>query len=248
VGRGAPSAFVVLAEAEDVAAAWLAGGLVKRGLPVELVTPTQLCDATTLDHRLAEGSATFRIALADGRVLDSGSLAGVVNRMVRVPLSALARSEPADRTYVEAEWRALLCSLLDSLPLRLIDPPHPHSLAGRHRSSPEWLVLADQAGLQTPRWEWTEGADAPALDPEPDGEAVRLLVMGGEVISLASYAPVPVETADACRRLAELASVSILEVRLAKDDGLTFQFADRLPDLRDGGERIITAVIGMLGA
>lgn len=248
MGRGAPSAFVVLAEAEDVAAAWLAGGLVKRGLPVELVTPTQLCDATTLDHRLAEGSATFRIALADGRVLDSGSLAGVVNRMVRVPLSALARSEPADRTYVEAEWRALLCSLLDSLPLRLIDPPHPHSLAGRHRSSPEWLVLADQAGLQTPRWEWTEGADAPALDPEPDGEAVRLLVMGGEVISLASYAPVPVETADACRRLAELASVSILEVRLAKDDGLTFQFADRLPDLRDGGERIITAVIGMLGA
>jgi hypothetical protein len=231
-----------------VAAAWLAGGLVERGLSVELLTPTQLCDAMTLDHRLVEGSASFHIALADGRVLDSGTVAGVVNRMVRVPLSALARSEPADRTYVEAEWRALLCSVLDSLPLRLIDPPHPHSLAGRRRSLPEWLVLAHQAGLQTPRWEWIEGADAPTLHPEPDGETVRLLVMGGDVIRLASNMPVPVATADACRRLAELASVSILEVRLAKDDRLAFQFADQLPDLRDGGDRVIAALVAMLGA
>jgi hypothetical protein len=248
VGRGAPSTFLVIAEAEDAAAAWLAGGLVERGLPVEFLTPTQLCDATTFDHRLVEGTASFRLALADGRVLDSGTFAAVVNRMVRVPLSALARSDPADRTYVEAEWRALLCSLLNSLPARLIDPPHPHSLAGRRRSPPEWLLLADQAGLRTPRWEWTDAADTPALDPEPEGESVRLLVIGDDVIRLASSARVPVAAADACRRLSELASTSILEVRLTADDRLTFQFADQLPDLRDGGDRIVTAFVRMLGA
>jgi hypothetical protein len=168
--------------------------------------------------------------------------------MVRVPLSVLARSEPADRAYVEAEWRALLCSLLDSRSLRLIDPPHPHSLAGRRRSLPEWLVLADQAGLRTPRWEWTHGIDAPALDPEPDGEAVRLLVVEGGVVRLASDEPVPVTTADACRRLAKLANVSILEVQLVGDDRLTFESADQLPDLRDGGDRVIAALAAMLGA
>jgi hypothetical protein len=167
--------------------------------------------------------------------------------MVRVPLSVLARSETADRAYVEAEWRALLCSLLESLPVRVIDSPHPHSLAGRRHSSPEWLALAARAGLLTPRWEWTEGADAPAFDPEPDGEAVRLLVMAGDVIRLASNAPMPVATADACRRLAELAGASILEVGLATDR-LTFQFADQLPDLREGGDRLIAAFVGMLGA
>jgi len=245
VGRGAQPIHLILAETEDATAAWLAAGLVERGLRTASVTPSQLCGATTLEHRLIGAGATFRITLDDDRVLDSRAIASVVNRMVRVPLSVLAHSEPADRSYVEAEWRALLCSLLNAIPGRIIDPPHPHSLAGRWRSPPEWLILAHEAGLPTPRWQWTDADDAPTLDLERDADPVRVLVVGGEALSLS---PVPDEVVAACQRLAELAGVSVLEVRLVENGRLTFGFADQLPDVREGGDAALAMYARMLSA
>src|SRR5262249_6754430 len=150
----------ILAEAEDASAPSLAGGLDAHGLSIELATPAQLC-AGAIEHRLKDGAATFRIGLQDGGVLDALDVGGVVNRVLRIPLSVLRRSERADRSYVEAEWRALLCSVLRAVPGRVIDPPHPHSLSGRWRSPPEWLALARRAGFRTPEWLWSDHAPAP---------------------------------------------------------------------------------------
>ena len=166
--------------------------------------------------------------------------------MVRVPIHALARSEPDDRTYVEAEWRALLCSLLSALPGRVLDAPHPHSLVGRWRSPPEWLVLAHNAGLPAARWEWNDGDDAPGPGVDLEGDGVRLLVIGDDVVPLEPASVVPAEIAAACRRLATLAGTSVLEVRLADIGSLTFVSANQLPDLREGGDHVVAAFARML--
>ncbi len=238
MGRGTQSIHLVIAEAEDVAAAWLAHGLRDRGLRVELVTPTALCDGATLEQRMIGAATRLRIALADSRVLDGDRVAGVVNRMVHVPLSVLARSEPEDRIYVEAEWRALLCSLVGALPGPVIEPPYPHSLMGRWRSLPEWLVLAHRAGLPTSPWVWADGEVAPSVDTEVSG--IRLLVIGDQVVSL-DPKRTPKQVAAASQRLAILAGLSVLEVRLVDDGRLSFAFADQMPDLRDGGDRVLAA-------
>lgn len=234
-----------MAEADDAAALWLADGLKARGLATEVATPTQLCEATTLEHRISSGSAMFRIGLEDGRVLEGRELAGVVNRITRVPLSVLARSEPDDRGYVEAEWRALLCSLLGAVRGRVVDPPHPHWLWGRWRSPPEWLVLAHRAGLRTPQWVWNDDEPAPGTTLDEAGDVARILVVGDRALTLT---PAPAGEAECCRRLAALAGASVLEVRLVGAGRPAFAFADQLPDLREGGDPAIAAFARLLRA
>jgi hypothetical protein len=243
---------LILAEPEDEAAAWLAAGLAASGLHTDLVTTEQLCDAAALEHRLGGTSATFRITLNDGRALDSRAIGAVVNRMARVPMSVLARSEAPDRTYVEAEWRALLCSLLVAIPGPVIDSPHPHALAGQWRSPPEWLRLAHEAGLRTPAWRWSGRNANPSVDLDANREPLRVLMVGGEAVSPRAL---PDATAAVCRRLADLVGVSVLGLELveargavASDGPPTFAAADQLPDLRDGGDAAVAAYARLLRA
>jgi hypothetical protein len=193
---------------------------------------------------LSDASATFRATLDDGRVIDSRDVVAVVNRMARVPLSVLARSEAEDRAYVEAEWRALLCSLLVAIPGPVIDSPHPYALAGQWRSPPEWLRLAHEAGLPTPAWRWSDEGAEPGFDLDADGEPVRILMIGGEIVSPRA---VPDAIAAACRRLAGLVGVSVLGLQLIGPRGV-FAAAEPLPDLRDGGDAAIAAYSRLLGA
>ena len=172
--------------------------------------------------------------------------------MARVPLSVLARSEAADRAYVEAEWRALLCSLLVAIPGPVIDAPHPHALAGQWRSPPEWLRLAHEAGLRTPAWRWSGQRIEPSFDLDGDSERLRILIVGGEVVSPRA---VPDVTATACRRLADLVGMSVLGLELVGPRGATasdgqpaFAAAVSLPDLRDGGDAAVAAYARLLGA
>lgn len=239
--RGTQTAGVILAEPEDATATWLAAGLAEHRLLAVVITPLQLCEAA-LELRLNGRDSSFRITLEDGHVLDRTNIGFVFNRMTSVPLSMVARSVPDDRAYVEAEWRAVLCSLINAIPGRVFERPHPHSLLGRWRSPPEWLLLAHRAGLATPAWAWTDEAAVPTVDPASD-KGARVLVIGSETLSLS---PLPHEAAAGCRRLAELAAISILEVTLVGDGRPTFAFANQLPDLRDGGDRAIAACAGML--
>lgn len=185
-------------------------------------------------------------------MLDSRAIGAVVNRMARVPLSVLARSEAPDRAYVEAEWRALLCSLMVAIPGPVIDSPHPHALAGQWRSPPEWLRLAHEAGLRTPPWRWSGRSADPKVDLDADGEPLRVLMVGGEAVSPHAL---PDATAAACRRLAHLVGLSVLGLELfaargaaASDEPPAFATADQLPDLRDGGGAAVAAYSRLLGA
>jgi hypothetical protein len=244
VRRDAQSIVLIVAEAEDAAALWLAEGLRARGLSIEVATPAQLCDST-IEHRVLGASATFRISMDDGRVLDGLEIACVLNRMHSVPLSILARTEPEDRGYVEAEWRALLCSLLHAVRGRVIEPPHPHWLSGRWRSPPEWLALAHRAGLRTPTWVWNDQEPAPTTNLDAEAEVARVLVVGDSALKVT---PTPDEAVEGCRKLAALAGASVMEVRFVGVERPTFAFADQIPDLRAAGDAAITAFARMLQA
>ncbi|HEV2753193.1 MAG TPA: hypothetical protein VGV36_05080, partial [Solirubrobacteraceae bacterium] len=118
---------LVLHDPLDASAAWVAGGLRARGLEVEAVSSRDLLRARRWHHRVDSDGATVEITLADGRVVRSAQLRGVVNRLTTVP-PLEAPVVPADREYAEQERQALWLSWLEALPGPVLNRPTPQGL------------------------------------------------------------------------------------------------------------------------
>lgn len=236
---------LILCEPADPVAPWIQERLAARGLVAEIVTSEALCVAARWSHRLRGNGASFDILLSDGRQLRSGEIRWVLNRLVRVPDACLVAAEERDRSYAEQEWRALLCSALQSLHLggvTVVERPDPYALSGTWRSPAEWALLAARAGLAVRRWRWYE----PVPEESPPIGLVRwVLVIGESVLSDASLSA---DVSNASRRLAELAQMSLLEIGLTFDDNApaTFCGAQAMLDPRIGGERAIDALLTVL--
>lgn len=244
VARDEEGFGLLLCEPADPVAAWLGQRLRARGLRVEPLTSESLCLGARWSHRLGRDPATFDVSLADSRRILSAQVCWVLNRLYAVPAAFLVATEDEDRAYAEQEWRALLCSALETLRARgvpVVDAPDPYALAGRWRSPGEWAMLAHRSGLRVDPWRWhDELPDA----PREDG-AVAALVVGARVLSPSAL---PVEAEAACRRLAGLAQAPLLHVALVPaDDGVPrFLGAAPMPDLRAGGEPAVDALVAVL--
>lgn len=189
---------------------------------------------------------SLEVRLADGRVLESRRIGGVLNRLIGIPDDYLSRAEEADRDYVEQEWRALLVSALLGLSRRaipVVEPPHPYALSGRWRSPVEWSLLAARAGLAVRPWEWRDGLPDPG---GPDRSSASVLVIGDRVLADGRLGA---EIPAACRRLAALAGRATLQVELGTDEAGTAVFAGAgaLPDFRSRGEAAVEALAAVLG-
>jgi hypothetical protein len=239
--------WLVLSSAGDVSAHWAYQGLACRGVFPLLLIDTESLIHGRWEHWVASGGCRTRITLANGFVVESDQVRGVLNRIVGVPPWLFAGGD--DRDYAFQELHALLLSWLHSLPATVINRAVPQGLCGAWRHNSQWVRLAARAGLSVPVYRRASTDRRAALFDDsplfPPGTSTRtVLVLGGETFG----SPVPPDVARGCRELARLAATSLLGVELtAGEDGAwTFAGASPLPELQSGGEPFLDLLAAVL--
>ncbi|MEW6481902.1 MAG: hypothetical protein AB1397_02705 [bacterium] len=196
-------------------------------------------------HWLGNKGVGFEITLADGLVISSENIKGVINRLLSISPNCLKRVKPDDRNYAQQEFFAFFLSWLYSIPCPILNPPTPQGLSGQWRHISEWIYLASKAGL--PITPYRQGSKIGKADlsrkhislPVNTAIVVARYVIGEGIDS---------DILKACQRLAELAKTPLLGIDFAFDlmGGLRFIGATPLPDLRLGGERLLSALASVL--
>jgi hypothetical protein len=229
--------WLVLCASDDLAALWAARALAARGLsPVEVVTAEVLAYNRRFEHRLTDGRSSVKITLADGRVIDSATVRGTLNRLQIIPGSHL-RTNSKDRDYAEQELFALYLSWLYALPGKMLNRPTPQGLAGEWRHPSEWTWLATQAGLTTTPYSQSEFREAPVVCPPLSSPDSAVIVVDG----VCCGAEAPAEIKAACARLSELSATRLLGVgfEVTRCGDWIFNGATPFPELRFGGNRLV---------
>ena len=213
--------ILILCHLHDAEAAWLAQRL-RRLAPaaaVRLVSAEELLYARRVVHTLGSGPAAFTLTLQSGAELDSRAIDVVVNRLCLLDPVLWQGPDSKQYLYVLQEINALYLSMLHCLPAgRLYNAPSAVALGGRALSPAEWQLLAVRAGLPIPPGWPPATASAPM---EPAAPAAQVLVLDDEVLG---EVPPGIEP-DACRQLARLAGLRLLELHFARP-GAGFALAD----------------------
>ena len=236
--------WLVLCPSTDLSALWAARGLAARGLkPVEIITEEALAYNQRFEHRLVAGRTSVRITLADGRVIDSATVRGTLNRLQLVPGSHL-RTNSKDRQYAEQELFALYLSWLHALPGKMLNRPTAQGLGGEWRQPSEWVWLANQAGLLTALYSESEFREPPMPSMPETAPNRTVIVVDG--ISCGAVAPQSVTAA--CARLSELSATKLLGVGFNVTPGGQWIFtgATPFPELRIGGNKLQDALVQAL--
>ena len=204
--------WLVLCQDGDFDAAWLADGLGRGGVaPLALVAASQLVHGARWEHRIGSAGASSRVVLADGTVLDSAELRGVVNRMHWLGAEGYRGASPQDREYASAELYALGLSWLASLGPRVLNRPSPVGLAGAYRPTGQWRWLARSVGLPI-----VTGDGAESLLPLDDPADLTALVVDDEILAAD---PLPDAVRDGLHRLRAAAALDVLEAQFRRDAG-----------------------------
>lgn len=224
---------LLLCDAADGCARWLATGLAARGTSLEVVTSDALVRAPRWLHRVGAAGVELDVDLADGRRIRSAALTSVVNRLVHVPVHLLAAT-PDDLRYATAELYAFWLSWLEGLPCPVVNRAAPTGLSGAWLSDAEWLLRAGRSGLPTTPLRLDSGPPEP---PDLGDRAPSLLVASGAVFG----PPDAAGLVEGARTLARSAGFDLLELRLARDEAGALRVAGAcaLPDLRVGGEPVL---------
>ena len=236
--------WLVLCYPNDPSALWAVAGLTRRGLvPIDVVSPEALVCSQTLVHTINEGRSRTTFNLPDGSLIDSTRIRGVLNRVTRLPTSHLHGAAREDASYAQQELHAIVLSVVHGLE-SVINAPTPQGLAGRCRTSVEWLWLAGRAGLRT--IDHIEGdLRASAQPAAPWGTDRTVIVFDGRPFG----PPMREDVAAAAARLATLSETRLLGVDLveASEGDWWFTGASAAPDLRVGGEALLDALATALG-
>ena len=175
--------------------------------------------------------------LADGRVIDSRRVRGVLNRLLWVSAEGFAGASESDREYAGGELYALVQSWLASARRAGDQPPGRHRLAGS---------VADGRPMAGARPRGRPGDPAlPGATRPPTPPAVRrVLVIDGRVVD-DDGAPDDCPRRGA-ERLARIVDLDLLEARF--DDDWAFADASLLPAIASPDEGRVDAVAPALRA
>src|SRR5262245_14561960 len=115
--------WLVICRPNDASALWAVKELKKRGVvPIEVVTPDELACAPTFECRVGPRSTFARVVLSRGREIKSNQVRGVLNRVDAFEPPHIGQFSEGERTYVRAEWHAVLLAWLAALPQPVINP------------------------------------------------------------------------------------------------------------------------------
>lgn len=235
--------WLVLCDSNDIPAMWAARGLQRRGLkPLEILTPDLLVYNRNLAHRLGDSQNKSVVELMDGRIIDSATIRGTLNRVRALPLTHLQIVKEADRTYAESELYALFTSWLYSFPQVMLNRPTPQGLSGQQLSALEWLNLAIKAGFTTLPYMQndTQGMNYPNLSKI----AIFKMVVLKQTCFAKEFTPIPAVINVQCAKLVNLTQTALLGVDfyITPQGQWVFVGANTWPDLRLGGEELLDAL------
>ena len=236
--------WLVLCSLNDAAAVWAYQGLSRCGLwPVHLIAVESLGYCPRWHHRLSATGDSTSFTLPDGRVIESQSVRGTVNRILAPATIQMTATVPEDRGYAAQEMFSFYVSWLKTLPEPILNVPTPQGLCGRWRHLSEWIGLAAQAGLQTPRYRMSsqDASGAGQHTAIPAGQMVKTAVVLRDAVF---GMDLPSDVAASGVRLAELAGVETLGIDFYHDNHdkksqWTFASATPMPDFRLGGGPLI---------
>lgn len=237
--------WLVLSQANDLAALWAARGLEARGLqPLEIVTADALAYSLRFEHRLTANRPSVNITLTDGRVFDGATVRGTLNRLQFFPTEHLRGASATDRQYAEQELYALYLSWLYGMHGTMLNRPTPQGLSGDWRYPLEWAWLAMQAGLSTLPYQQSDQREGPTLDSLARLTTRTLLVVGDTCCDPSA----PPHVAAACVRLAQMNETGLLGIdfHLTADGDWVFLNATSWPDLRLGGDALLDRLASAL--
>jgi hypothetical protein len=226
--------WLVICEQNDFPALWAAKGLEARGLkPLEIITPEALAYSRRLVHSLTSSQASVILELADGRVINSTTVCGTLNRLQLVPSNHLRCASEGDRRYAEQELYALFLSWLYCLQGVVLNKSTPNGLSGAWLHLSEWIWLASRAGLSPFPYCQSETLAAPL----PQSSTITIIVVKGTCCGPAAPSPVR----EGCLRLAKMCGTDLLGVDFQQTPSGNWRFinASPVPDLRLGGEALL---------
>jgi hypothetical protein len=226
--------WLVLAQDGDVEARWLADQLrAEASRPVELIEAGELVHECRWEHRIGTELTSSRLVVGDAKVIGSGHVDGVVNRLIWLSADGFEGAPPGDREYASNELFALGLSWLESLGPRVLNRPAGAGLSGAWRTQAQWRALARSAGLPIVPYDSDLAEDAP-------GEAEQtVLVIDGQVLGSEE-----VRHRERLVRLQRDSGLDMMEVCLdaeAAVRGVSF-----LPSLRRYGQPCAGAVLAAL--
>jgi hypothetical protein len=206
---------------------------------LELLTSEQLAYGIW-EHRVGEETPYVRMMLADGRIIFSEQVNGVLNRLPATPQQVVNLAQGADREYALQELTSFYLSWLQALPGRVINRPEPQGFCGRWRHTSEWALLAQQAGLASPVYRQS-------IDDDPNSGYRSLAPAGAKLETAVALAgklfgmTLPSAATEACLRLAELAGTELLGLSLfqAQNGEWNFAGATPYPDFSGCGDELI---------
>ena len=229
--------WLVACQDGDADAISTGDGLRALGLtPLEVVTSSDLVHGACWEHRVDTRGARTRLRLADGRVIDSRDVQGVLNRLLWVSAEGHRGASETDREYAGGELYALVQSWLHAFGPRAVNRPTGSALAGAWRTPCQWRAAAREARL--------------AIRPYPDDATAppavrRVLVVDGRAIDEGDHG-VPDDVLRGCERLTRIVGLDIVEARF--DEDLAFADASLLPALASPDEGRVAAVAQALRA
>jgi hypothetical protein len=185
-------------------------------------------DLSTVGWRYQPGeSSAASAAVVGGRVVDAGTMRGVLTRMPCVVPDDLPHVIPEDRGYVASEMTAFLTAWLTDLPGPVLNRPSPGSLAGPCWTRERWIRLAGQIGIPARRLTRHAGLGVDEPPEEVPGRATTVTVVGER-----SFGDAEGALHGWARRLAGACRASMLAVHfVVGGDGPELLMADVWPDM-----------------
>ncbi len=225
----------------DAVAVWVADGLAARlDVPVEVITLDAVLTAPHVSLAFGSTERRSRIELADGRIIDSGTVTSVVNRLAGLPDRAAANISHDDRAYVHEELYAFVLAWLASFDGATVNPPHARALSGLWPDPLALRHLAARAGLPTDAAILGNMKRlAPATAP-----AATLVVCNGQVFGPS----IDDEIAAAAARVTAELGLQVLTVVFehSSSGALRFSHADPRGDWRIGGPPMLDSLTSCL--
>lgn len=243
--------WLIIGSTADVAVLWVYEGLLRNGLtPVYFVPIESLGLGNRWEHRLTGSENTTKLALADGRTIDSRLVRGTVNRVLSPAFIEYGSIVEGDRGYVCQETFSLYVSWLKSLPEPILNAPDPQGLCGNWRHISEWVWLASCAGLPVPSYRLSSDEiinSNPKVNKANGQEVMKTAIV---VRDRVFGDDLPPNLVNGCIQLAKLARLETVGIDFSHDEnnGWTFVSASPMPDFRLGGWPLMQKLITILTA